>query len=94
MIAALTSDLKQKTASLLNSRLKSQFPVDSDDIVVFNGCGTALEALAYEAVLILRLSIDIDLTRFSLCDVSDGVMIPSPYYGGYDNDLVKRPGSL
>jgi aspartate/methionine/tyrosine aminotransferase len=28
-----------------------------------------------------------------LFDDGDGVMIPSPYYGGYDNDFVRRPGA-
>eukprot|EP00042_Codosiga_hollandica_P031449 m.191848 g.191848 ORF g.191848 m.191848 type:complete len:440 (+) comp53642_c0_seq2:343-1662(+) len=35
-----------------------------------------------------------ELLSFCLMDPGEGIMIPTPYYGGYDPDFTKRPGAV
>eukprot|EP01137_Pigoraptor_chileana_P032926 Opistho-2@23071 len=36
----------------------------------------------------------VEALAFSLCDAGDGILIPTPYYGGFDMDLNKRAGVI
>jgi hypothetical protein len=45
----------QIVARMLSDRTKARVPVNPDHIVVFNGCGTALESLAFETVSLISV---------------------------------------
>jgi len=101
--------LRSNIAEFLQEYTRSPTPVNPAHICIMNGTGTVIDTLTQvrptpRATIRGAVAPDGQRTgrrlswrghdrRQVLCDPGDGMLIPTPFYGGFETDLEKRAGA-